>query len=148
MQSSGKIWEVEEIDTWWASLMGIWIVLLAKTGNSIGFPGKLPCVSARYKVPLPFRTTKTSSQECLWIGVPEPGANVWSHISTCKNQNKPVLLSSSWSWIQLWNKQRKKKKHNLFHSVQHWASNSHVRKAWPSIVILRKFTYIAHDWQP
>ena len=72
--------------TWWASLTGIWNVLLEYILNSWGFPGYFSCEpDARYRVPLPFRTTKTSSQECLWIGVCDPGANVWSHTSTCKN---------------------------------------------------------------
>ena len=72
--------------TWWASLTGMWNVLLEYILNSWGFPGYFSCEpDARYRVPLPFRTTKTSSQECLWIGVRDPGANVWSHTSTCKN---------------------------------------------------------------
>lgn len=42
-------------------------------------------------MPLPFWTIKTSSQECLWIGVCVPGENVWSHTSTC-------YIKSSQKW--------------------------------------------------
>lgn len=73
--------------TWWASLMGIWNVLFGKTGNSWGVPGYFICEpEARKRAPLPFKTTNTSSHECLCIGVRVPGANVWSHTSTLQKK--------------------------------------------------------------
>lgn len=63
-------------------------MLFAKIENSCGFPGYFSCeFGARYTVPLPFRTTNTSSHECLCIGVPDPGESVCSQTSTCKASN-------------------------------------------------------------
>jgi hypothetical protein len=68
--------------TWCGSFTGTKNVLFWKTGIAWGSPGYFREVDPSKSVPFPFRTTKTSSQECLWIGVLLPGLNVWIHTST------------------------------------------------------------------
>lgn len=72
--------------TWCGSFTGIENVVFWKTGTSCGCPGYFSELDPSKSVPFPLRTMKTSSQECLWIGVLWPGPNVCSHTSTCRKK--------------------------------------------------------------
>jgi hypothetical protein len=70
------------IFTWCGSFTGTVNVLFWEKGISRGVPGYGSDVDPSKSVPLPLRTTKTSSHECLWTGVLWPALTVSSHTST------------------------------------------------------------------